>query len=226
MIVQVYAFTRIDQALQAVDMGVDHIGFVAGDYGQVYAELSFKQARALAAALPPNVHSVALTMATDIDEILRMAELVEPDIVHISTDPMDVDFDAMRQLKQRLDPSIKLMKAIPVTDEASIALASDFAPLCDYILLDSKVIGMPGVGATGVTHDWSLSRRIVEATSIPIILAGGLTPENVAGAIKRVRPAGVDSNTGTNVAGSSFEKDMHRIREFVEVVQKTERKNS
>jgi phosphoribosylanthranilate isomerase len=223
MIIQIYAFTRVDQAQQAAEMGVNQIGFVAGDYGLVPGELSFEEARELAAALPPDVHSVALTMATDVEEILRMVDLVEPNILHISTDPMDVGYQAMEQLRSRLAPDIKLMKAIPVQNDESILLASKFAPFSDYILLDSKVIGMPGVGATGVTHDWSLSRKIVETVPIPVILAGGLTPENVAKAIKIVAPAGVDSNTGTNLLGSSFEKDMQRIKDFIEAVQEIDK---
>ena len=78
---------------------------------------------------------------------------------------------------------------------------------------------MPGVGATGETHDWQLSKRIVESVDIPVILAGGLDPDNVVDAIRAVGPAGVDSNTGTNISGSSVEKDMRRVKQFVNSVR-------
>ncbi len=75
MIIQIYAFTDIRNALDAAALGVDQIGFVAGDYGIVHAELDFKLARELAEALPPGIQSVGLTMATEVDEILRGVEI-------------------------------------------------------------------------------------------------------------------------------------------------------
>ncbi len=215
MLIQIYAFTQVSEAVQAAELSVDHIGFVAGDYGLVYGELSFAQARQMVASLPSTARSLALTMATQVDEILRMAEAVQPDIVHISTDPYDVAVEAMAFLRQRLSPQVQLMKAIPVGGQESLSLALEFAPLSDFLLLDTKVSGMPGVGATGKVHDWKISRQIVESVSIPVILAGGLSPHNVAQAIAAVHPAGVDSNTATNLPGDPVRKDLGRIRDFV-----------
>lgn len=219
MIIQIYAFRKIDEALAAVEMGVDQVGFVAGDYGLVHGELDFASARMMADALPPRATSVALTMTSVVDEILRMVAAVEPDIVHISTDPEDVGLAAMEELKRELPAAVRLMKAIPVEDESSIALAQRFAPVSDILLLDSKATGFPGVGATGHTHDWSISRRIVDSISIPVILAGGLTSENVATAMRMVRPWGVDSNTSTNILGDPEMKDLDRIAAFVDAVK-------
>ena len=219
MIIQIYAFTEIEQAQQAARMGVDQIGFVAGDYGIVPGELTFEDARELVTSLPSYTHSVALTMATDINEILRMVHSVKPNIVHISTDVFDVDAESMKKLRNRLSPSVQLMKAIPVQDESSVAIAEEFAPLCDYLLLDTKIAGMPGVGATGETHDWRLSKRIVDSVDIPVLLAGGLNPENVVDAIREVGPPGVDSKTGTNIPGSDVKKDMRRVEQFVNSVR-------
>lgn len=221
-LVQIYAFTDARQARQAAEMGVDHIGFVAGVYGLVHGELSFEAAREIVEAVPRPARTVALTMATEVAEILRMAEAVRPDIVHISTDPEEVDLPALSRLRKDLPPGTALMKAVPVTGEASIAMAVRFAEACDWLLLDTKVPGLPGVGATGRTHDWRISRRIVEAVSVPVILAGGLTPQNVAEAVRRVRPAGVDSNTGTNLPGDPVRKDMARVRAFVEAVRRVD----
>jgi len=219
MIIQIYAFTQVDQAVAAAEMGVDHIGFIAGDYGLVSGELSFADARRLAEALPPHTVRVALTMATQVDEILRMAEAVGPDIVHISTDLEDVGIDAMQRLRRELPAPIRLMKAIHVSGDESITDALRFAQVSDLLLLDTKVSGMPGIGATGRLHDWRISRRIVESVPIPVILAGGLSPENVAEAMQAVQPWGVDSNTHTNCKGSPVEKDMQRIQTFVDAVR-------
>lgn len=219
MIIQIYAFTRIDQAVAAADMGVDHIGFIAGKYGLVPGELSFAEARHLAEALPLHSVRVALTMATSVDEILRMAETVKPDIIHISTDLEEVGEQAMELLRLRLPITTRLMKAIQVEGKASIAYAQRFALMSDLLLLDTKVRGMPGIGATGRTHDWRISQRIVESVSIPVILAGGLSPENVGTAVTAVQPWGVDSNTWTNLPGSPVEKDLASIRAFVRAVR-------
>lgn len=219
MIVQIYAFTNIDHAVQAAELGVDHIGFVVGKYGLVPGELSFSEAKAIRASLPLHAKAVALTMATEVDEILRMADVVEPDIVHISTDVEGVLESSMELLKEKLSSSIKLMKAIPIGGIESLALAKRFAPVSDLFLLDTKVVNMPGVGATGYVHDWSISQQIVEAFNLPVILAGGLSEENVSEAIGKVHPWGVDSNTHTNIQGDKVEKDIQRIANFITAVR-------
>jgi phosphoribosylanthranilate isomerase len=215
MKIQIYAFTKPHEAAAAAQMGVDHIGFVAGKYGLVPGELTFAEARAVVESLPPGTVASALTMSTDIEEILRMASAVQPDIVHISTDVEDVPVEVIAELRRRLPLEVRLMKAIPVHDESSVALAQKFAAVSDILLLDTKVSGFPGVGATGHTHDWRISRKIVDTAGVPVILAGGLSPENVAEAIRVVRPWGADSNTATNLPGDPVEKDLDRVAAFV-----------
>ena len=219
MIIQIYAFTVIEEAVRAAELGVDHVGFVAGRYDLVPGELSFSEARALRDALPEHTTAVALTMAIDTAEILRMAEAINPDIVHISTDVEDVPEEQMAELRQALPSSIRLMKALPVGGEESLLLAQRFAPVSDLFLLDTKVTGMPGVGATGHVHDWSISRRIVESVDIPVIMAGGLSADNVCDSIKAVHPWGVDSNTHTNLPGDPVKKDLDRIAAFITAVK-------
>ena len=222
MIIQIYAFTDPETANEAVDLGVNNIGFVAGRYGIVPGELSFSEAREIAASLPPRATSVAITMSEDIKEILRMASEVKPNIVHISTDVDCVGVEVMRELRSHLDANIRLMKAIPVEDENSILLSQQFAAVSDLLVLDTKREGFPGVGATGFTHDWDISRRIVKSVAIPVILAGGLTADNVGVAIREINPWGVDSNTSTNIPGNQVEKDLERIAAFISAVQYTE----
>lgn len=219
MIIQVYAFIDPKTAVEAVKLGVNHIGFVAGKYDVVPGELSFEEAHEIVKALPKGALSSALTMSEDIDEILRMVDVVQPDIVHISSDVYQVGIDMMRELREKLDKRVSIMKAIPVEDEASIALARAFAQVSDILLLDTKREGYPGVGATGFTHDWGVSSIIVETAGKPVIMAGGLTPDNVAEAIDQIKPWGVDSNTSTNVPGSSVEKDLGRIEAFVKAIK-------
>lgn len=222
MIIQIYAFTDVKTALEAARLGVNHIGFVAGKYDEVPAELSFEEAHEIVTSLPENTTSVALTMATEVDEILKMVEKVKPHIVHVSSDLELVGVEKMRELRKRLDKNIRLMKAIPVEDEKSIAVAQSYAEVSDLLLLDTKRTGFPGVGATGFTHDWNVSLRIVQSVKIPVILAGGLTPENVQSAIEKVHPWGVDSNTSTNIPGSNTDKDINLIADFVKAIHSGE----
>jgi phosphoribosylanthranilate isomerase len=86
-----------------------------------------------------------------------------------------------------------LMRSIPVVGEASIAIARSYEGIADFMLLDSHRESDRQIGALGLTHDWTISRRIVEAVRTPVILAWGLRPDNAAEAIRTVRPAGVDS---------------------------------
>jgi len=221
MIIQIYAFTKVDQAIAAVKLGVDNVGFVAGLYDMVFGELSFEDAREIAASLPEGGTSTAITMSDDVDEILRMADAVQPDILHISSELEKVGLDKMAEIKKRLSPDIKLMKAIPVGDMNSIAVARQYESVSDIFLLDTSRKGFPGVGATGFTHDWNVSQKIVETVKIPVILAGGLDSGNITAAIEKVRPWGVDSNTSTNVEGSRVDKDLDRIEAFVKAIKKS-----
>ena len=87
----------------------------------------------------------------------------------------------------------------------------------DYLLLDTVMPGRKGIGAIGLPHDWNISKKIVEDAKIPVILAGGLGPDNVEEAIRKVRPFGVDSLTKTSVKdenGKLLHKDIEKVRQF------------
>ena len=76
----------------------------------------------------------------------------------------------------------------------------------DWLLLDSYESGDHQIGALGVTHSWELDRRIIRSVRIPVIIAGGLGPENVEDAIRIARPAGVDSKTKTDKSDGTLRK--------------------
>jgi phosphoribosylanthranilate isomerase len=100
----------------------------------------------------------------------------------------------------------------------SLLLAQQYDGLVDYLLLDTYQPGETQVGATGAPHDWDLSRRIVRSVRTPVILAGGLGPQNVADAIRTVRPAGVDSKTHTDRDGGPC-KDLVKVQAFVRIAK-------
>lgn len=117
------------------------------------------------------------------------------------------------------------MRSIPVVDKVSIELAKEYDGIVDYLLLDSHLQGDTQVGATGRIHDWDVSRRIIEGVQIPVILAGGLGPDNVAEAIRAVKPAGVDSKTRTDRIDRKG-KDIEKVREFIEIARSSNRIDS
>jgi phosphoribosylanthranilate isomerase len=113
-------------------------------------------------------------------------------------------------LKGKL-PGILLMRSIPVIGEVSIDIARSYEGIADFLLLDGHQVYDRQIGALGVTHDWNISRRIAELVRTPVILAGGLGPDNVADAIKAVRPAGVDSKTKTDQGRVTSERSPARM---------------
>ena len=213
MLVQLYSLTHPEDVRALVELGVDRIGVATGDQG-LPAEVSLDRARELFALVPDGRTTVALSVHETVDRAAAFARRLEPDVLHRCPPSGTDDPDRHRRLADRLPADVGLMKAVAVgTDEAAIERAAAFAPASDSLLLDSTSPDVPGVGATGKTHDWSISRRIVEQVDVPVILAGGLGPNNVAEAIRTVEPAGVDSYTETS--RTERRKDIARSRAFV-----------
>ena len=166
----------------------------------------------------PTGRAAALTVRTELDAIVAMAEAVKPAIVHICSATEALGVQEQRRLRSLLPEGTRLMKAIevggPETAERAIDAAERFAPVSDFLLLDTDDPDIPGIGAAGPVHDWDISARIVElvGAQVPVILAGGLSPDNVAEAIRHVRPAGVDSLAGPIPPSDSRRKDPELVR--------------
>jgi phosphoribosylanthranilate isomerase len=145
-----------------------------------------------------------------------MVAAVRPDILHLCGPPGTLGTEEVARLRDTLGDT-EIMQAVAVTGPEAVDVALSFEPVVDYLLLDSVAPGIPGIGAAGSVHDWSVSAEIVERVNIPVILAGGLSPDNVAAAIARVSPWGVDSLTHTNrpVSNGGFRKDLQLVKAFV-----------
>jgi phosphoribosylanthranilate isomerase len=100
-------------------------------------------------------------------------------------------------------PGVRLVQVVHVLDDASLREAEDAAAHVDALLLDSgnPRLAVKELGGTGRVHDWALSRAIVERSAVPVFLAGGLRAENVAEAVRRVGPFGVDVCSGVRTDG-------------------------
>jgi len=208
---QIFEVQTPEEAAALAGLGVDHIGVLVGD-GAFPRELSIARTSAIFTAVPAGKKRVALSLSANLEEVIRVVAETRPDIVQVQAE-IDFSVAMTRVLKMRY-PQIPIMRAIPVIDETSIAIAASYKGVADFLLLDSYDPGTRQFGALGRVHDWSLSRRIVDEVGIPVILAGGLGPENVAAAIAAVRPAGVDSKTKTDRPDGGS-KDLAKVEAFV-----------
>jgi len=213
MLVQIYETSSPQEARALAGLGVDHIGILVGD-GSFPREQSVDQARSIFAAIPPLCKGLALLLSADVRLIEHVIFELEPDIVHLGASTDLLKSSTVRDLKKRR-PDLTVMRSIPVVDEDSIALARSYDGIADMLLLDSHQPGDRQIGALGVTHSWEIDRKIVESVRIPVIIAGGLGPDNVIDAIKQVQPAGVDSKTKTDKDDGSHTKDLEKVRQFV-----------
>jgi len=141
-------------------------------------------------------------------------EQLNPDILHLGISEEILPLSKVKEIKEKY-PQLKIMRSIAVINEESIKLAQEYENIVDYLLLDTL---KSQLGATGEVHNWNISRKIVNSVKIPVLLAGGLGPDNVAEAIKKVKPAGVDSKTKTDKA-DSHKKDIDKVKEFVKIAK-------
>jgi phosphoribosylanthranilate isomerase len=212
MIVQIYETSTPEEARALGEIGVDHIGLLVGD-GSFPREHSINQAREILSAVPPWSKGSVLILTSDCSLIEQIARELRPSILHLGAATDLLSAPAVAALKRELQPAA-LMRSIPVVDEASIAIAKSYEGVADMLLLDSHRTGDTQIGALGVTHSWALDKQIVESIRTPVIIAGGLGPDNIIQAINTVRPAGVDSKTNTDQAGS-HSKDLAKVKHFV-----------
>ena len=211
MLTQIYEVTSAQEAAAISEMGVDHIGVLVGD-GSFPREQSVASAVEIAASIRRPSKLSALFLSADLAYVARAIRELEPAIVHLGAAPELVTPEHVLDLK-RVVPQTLVMRSVPVVGLESVDLARRYEGIVDFLLLDSYRPHDKQIGALGVTHDWSISRQIVERMRTPVILAGGLGPDNVAEAIRVVRPAGVDSKTRTDM-GDTHAKDLEKVRLF------------
>jgi phosphoribosylanthranilate isomerase len=211
VLTQIYEVSDPGEAAAISSMGIDHVGVLVGE-GEFPREQTMEAAERIAAAIVPPTKFSALFLTHNTSLIGVWARKLRPHIVHLGAAADLLLPPQVAKLKDNLASAL-IMRSVPVSGEESIELAKTYDGITDFLLLDSYRPSDRQIGALGTTHDWSISRRIVELVRVPVILAGGLGPENVADAIRQVRPAGVDSKTKTDREGSHA-KDIDRVRRF------------
>ncbi len=242
MIVQIYEIQTPVEAGHMIALGVDHVGSVLVSRAAWRQPLIRETVRGVQAA---GRVSCLIPLFSDFDGVARALDYYRPDIVHFC-DALPVGaegqgrlaaFVASQQRVREAFGGIRIMRSIPVPRDGRghtadiLSLAAAFEAVSDYFLTDTLLapeVASTGdqepvkgfVGITGRTCNWDIAQRLVAATPLPVILAGGLSPQNVVGGIRRVQPAGVDSCTLTNAAGGDgqpvrFEKDLQKVQRFV-----------
>ncbi len=202
-----------------IEAGLDRWGLEVGKRGTMPSERSFAQAREIFAATPPQYPKMALSIETEIEALVEIVHETKPDLLHLCGDIHKLPPEGVTQLRKRI-PGVQIIQAIPVTGFEAVDIALAYEATADVLFLDSFDPSAVGIGIVGATHDWKISRKIAEISKKPCVLAGGLSPENVAEAIRTVHPWGVDSNTHTCVPGT-WNKDLERMKRFVQAARST-----
>jgi phosphoribosylanthranilate isomerase len=210
MWVMITGITHIEDALKACNQGADALGFLAE---QVYASesISPEVAASITKNLPPACESVLVTHLVDVQEIIRLASIIGVTKIQLPGNTMPED---VIDIKNRL-PYIKVIKSIHVIDDYCIESVKRYIGIVDAIELDTIDIATDRIGGTGKTHDWNISKKIVQEYQykVPIILAGGLHSDNIESAIQTVKPFGVDVSSG--VKDSKGILDSKKLASFI-----------
>ena len=196
--VKVCCIASVAEAWLAIEHGASAVGLVSAmpsGPGPIPEELIAQ----IAGTIPPGVSSFLLTCQDDVDAIVDQQRRTRVNTIQVCD---RLPPGSYARLREEL-PGVSLVQVVHVNGPEAVEEAIAIAPEVDAILLDSSNQSLPikELGGTGRTHDWRLSRAIRESVAVPLYLAGGLKPENVAAAIREVRPFGVDVCSGLRTEG-------------------------
>ncbi|MHC1583065.1 MAG: phosphoribosylanthranilate isomerase, partial [Methanosarcinales archaeon] len=193
--VKICGIKNEDELKLALTAGADAVGFITEVPLETPRRITLERARTLVRKVPIFVESVLVIMPTSPEEVYQMAERARPGAIQIHTPPDSELLEKIQDLRR--ENGIKIVQTIGIGKKTLLEIHGEIERISRYIdavLLDTERPG--GGGGTGRTHDWSMSREIVEETRLPVILAGGLNHENVRDAVRTVRPYGVDTASG------------------------------
>lgn len=246
--VQIYEIQTPREAEAMIELGVDRMGSVILSQADWKV---FEIREAMAASKNTPVKTSLIPLFSHPDVIYRVVDFYRPDIIHFCESLVSGKGDMAGAIGNLINlqegfrkrfPEVQIMRSIPVGQEGraqqvpSLETVRHFEAVSDYFLLDTLLSGdkeseQPEagfVGITGKTCDWDMAAKVVETSRIPVILAGGISPENVSDAVSRVKPAGVDSCTNTNATDPGgnpirFKKDPEKVRRLIEAARKAEK---
>lgn len=210
--VKVCCIASLAEAELAIAAGASAIGLVSA-MPSGPGVIDERSIAAIVARVPASIETFLLTARTDAASILEQHRVCRTSVLQLVD---RVPHDQLRRLRNGL-PRIKLVQAVHVGGQESVAEALAVAGLVDALLLDSGNPALPvkELGGTGRIHDWSISRWIRDAVAVPVYLAGGLNESNVGSAIAAVQPFGVDLCSGVRTSGRL---DAGKLRRFFAAV--------
>lgn len=205
---KVCCIRSIEEARLAIRLGASALGLVSempSGPGPIDESLITE----IAAQVPPPIATFLLTSRTDADGIVEQQRRCGVNTVQICDRVADGTHAELR----RSLPGVSIVQVVHVAGQESVEEALRASVQVDALLLDSGNQSLPTkeLGGTGRTHDWSVSAQIVRQARVPVFLAGGLRPSNVAAAIRTVRPFAVDLCTGVRTAGVLDEQKLSRF---------------
>ena len=210
--VKICGITSLEDLHVAIEAGADAAGFIVG-VPRSPRNLPIRKVRELIRATPVFVEAVTVTAPKNLNHLERICNALDPDVVQVHGSSL-LHEEIREQLLDR-----RLIGAIQAESDLVIDKVLEVAKAFDAILMDSPIPGR--YGGTGKTHDWELSRRVRDAIHPkPLILAGGLTTENVEEAIGIVKPYAVDVSSG--VESHPGLKDGSKVFEFIERAKEVE----
>lgn len=212
--VKICCIQSIAEAQIAIDNGAYAIGLVS-KMPSGPGVISDEKIRKIAIWAPNDIKTVLLTSLQNVDELVTQIDYCNPNIVQL----VDCQDAETYETLQMIFPDLEIMQVVHIVDEDSALLAKDVSHYVDYLLLDS---GDPNLetkelGGTGKTHNWEISKMIVDYIEVPVFLAGGLNPDNVSEAITKVNPFGVDICSGLRLDGRL---DETKVKQFMKNVNR------
>jgi len=209
-LIQIAGVIDLEDAKTIIDEGIKFIGFPLR-LPVHKPDLTEEEAKRIIKFFPPDVCPVLITYLSNSKEIIELSEYLNVNIVQLHGNITVNELQIIKNIKSNL----KIIKSLVVANNnfnelKKLILKTNL--FVDAYITDTFDPKTGASGATGKTHDWLVSKTLVELSPRPVILAGGLTPENVRRAIKFVKPAGVDSHTG--VESKNGRKDSLKIKKF------------
>jgi phosphoribosylanthranilate isomerase len=204
--VKICGITKQEDLIAAITAGADSLGFII-DVPSSKRNLSLAQAKKLISKVPKNIYTIGVTTFKDMQTLTHLLK-------RLNTDYIQIHGDLNYFLKSHTHSSLRnqLIGSVNANSSNSLKLAVEYSHIFNSILLDTA--DYEGLGGTGKSHNWNLSRRIKDRIyPTPLILAGGLTPKNIREAIQIVDPYGVDVSSG--VEKEPGIKDHEKIHDFI-----------
>lgn len=217
MITQIYSIQTVQEALDCIECGADYIGLAIDTGVNLPSQVSVEKAKEIYEAIGDKAKKVLICVANTDETLYEPVKFLNPDVIHLCGYDYYATPEFCEKIK-KLCPDIKVLQAIGIIDESSIERAVYYSSFVDEIILDSVDSNINGIGAAGFTNDWDICAEIVEKAQCKVILAGGLSADNVKEAILKVKPWGVDSFTKTSdrLPDGTTRKNKEKVRAFID----------